>query len=291
MISKITAQALGLGLLAGLASGPAGAIEGPFSSSYRASELRLENLAGRVEIQVGGSNVTVAITGKPEELAAIEVTTSGSTVTIESSKHRRRVSGDPAELALFKISVPKGTDLSVDGLIGEAEIGDLGGDLKFEVSAVDAQIGNVSTAALHVSGSGDIHLGNVAGELIIEIAGSGSVEAGNADSAEVSIAGSGDVSIGDVRRGLKAEIAGSGDIQVKSVNGPVSAELAGSGDVSIDAGRANPLSVEIIGSGDFDFGGEAVDPEISVMGSGSVTLGSYTGKLKSHGNPDLTIGK
>jgi hypothetical protein len=291
MISKIIARALGLGVLAGLVSSPVWAIEGPFSSSYRASELRLENLAGRVVIEVGGSNVTVAITGKADELAAIEVTTSGAAVTIESSKHHRRISGEAAELALFKISVPKGTDLSVDGLVGEAEIGDLGGDLKFEVSAVDAQIGDVSTAALHVSGSGDIGLGNVAGELSIEIAGSGSVEAGNADSAQVSIAGSGDVKIGDVRHGLKAEIAGSGDIQVKSVNGPVRAELAGSGDVSIGGGRANPLSVEIIGSGDFDFGGEAVDPEVSVMGSGSVTLGSYTGKLKSHGNPNLTIGK
>jgi hypothetical protein len=290
MTRKI-AQMLGIGFAAAVAAGPAGAVQGPFSASYKGSELRLENIGGRVEIEVGGSNITVSITGKPEELALIEVASSGSAVSIESRRRHKRVSGDPEDVAHIQISVPRGTNLTIDGLTGEAAIDSVGGNLKLEAWALDAEIGDMRNSALEIAGSGDISLGATAGDLKIEIAGSGSVEAGGADQAEVSIAGSGDVTVGDVRRGLTAEIAGSGDIHVESVNGPVKVGLAGSGDVTIERGRANPLQVEIIGSGDFEFGGEAVDPEISVMGSGSVSLGSYTGKLRSNGNSNISIGK
>lgn len=289
MISK--ASALGFGLLAGLLAGPAQALDGPFSQSYSAKSLVLVNLIGRVEIEVGGSNVAVQITGQPDELQAIEVGGSGGAVRIESSKRHHRISGDASDYAVFKITVPKGADLTVDGLYGEAEVGDIGGRLKLSATALDGRIGNVSEADLELNGSGDLGVGNIDGKLGLVISGSGSVETGNADSADIGIAGSGDVSIKEIRHGLSAKIAGSGDINVDGVNGPVSAELAGSGDVSIDHGRATPLKVEIIGSGDFDFGGEAVDPDISVMGSGGVHLASYSGRLQSHGTANLTIGK
>lgn len=280
-----------IGALFGLLAGPALAVQGPFSASYQATQLRLDNIGGRVEIEIGGSGITVAITGKAEELALIQVGASGSTVTIESSRRHKRVSGDPADAAHIQISVPRGASLDIDGLTGEAAIAGVGGELKLRAFALDAEIGNMRSADLQVAGSGDIALGNTAGALKVAIAGSGSVEAGTSDEAEVAIAGSGDVSLGDVRRGLVAKIAGSGDIDVRSVNGPVAAKLAGSGDVKIDRGRADPLRVEIVGSGDFEFGGEAVDPDISVMGSGSVSIGSYTGKLKSSGNSNISIGR
>jgi len=289
MISKLSA--LGVGLLAGWLVVPAQAIEGPFSQSYRANSVVLVNLVGRVEIEVGGSNVSVGITGESEELQAIEVTGSGTVVRIESSKRHHRISGDAADHALYKITVPKGADLTVDGLVGEAEIGDIGGRLKLSATALDGHIGDVSAADIELNGSSDLGLGDVAGRLSIEISGSGSIETGDADSANVEIAGSGDVSIKEIRHGLNAKIAGSGDISVGGVNGPVTAALAGSGDVAIDHGRADPLKVEILGSGDFDFGGEAVDPDISVFGSGDVHIASYTGKLQSHGTANLTIGK
>ncbi|MFO1186860.1 MAG: DUF2807 domain-containing protein [Alphaproteobacteria bacterium] len=290
MTMKSIAPIIGAAALALLAN-PAAAVQGPFSASYKGTELRLENIGGRVEIEVGGPNITVAITGKPEEISLIEVGSSGSTVSIESSRRHKRVSGDPEDAAKIEISVPRGTNIVIDGLTGEAAIGDINGNFKLAAYALDAEIGDMRASSLEVAGSGDITLGNTAGALKIEIAGSGSVEAKNADAAEVSIAGSGDVAVGDVRHGLETEIAGSGDIRVVSVNGPVTAELAGSGDVTIERGRANPLRVEIVGSGDFEFGGEAVDPEISVMGSGSVSIGSYTGKLKSSGNSNISIGK
>jgi hypothetical protein len=287
----VPTRAIALSCLSVGLAGPALAISGPFEQTYQGRQLVLSNLVGRVEIEVGGSNISVSITGRPEELSAITVAGAGQGVRIESSLHRRRINDDAEDYAVFKINVPRGSDLTIDGLVGEAQVGDIGGRLILAAGAVDADIGAVSAAEIALNGSGDIRLGEVGGALSIEIQGSGDVAAHGADSADVAIAGSGDVAIGDVRHGLSAKIAGSGDIAVASVDGPVSAELAGSGDVSIKRGRANPLRVSIVGSGDFSFGGEAVDPDISIMGSGGVRIGSYSGKLTKRGTGDLTVGK
>ena len=289
MVSRLSA--LSFGLACGLMAAPALALDGPFSQSYPASSLVLVNLAGKVEVAVGGSGISVQISGRPDELQAITVGSNGSTVRIESNRHHRRIDGDAQDFAHFKIVVPRGADLTIDGVVGEAEIGDVGGRLKLNAGALDGRIGNVSTADLQLSGSGDLGLGDVASKLDLNISGSGSLDAGNVDSADIEIAGSGDVSLKDIRHGLSAKIAGSGDIGVASVNGPVTAEIAGSGDISISRGRADPLKVSIVGSGDFDFGGEAVNPDVSIYGSGGVRIGSYSGRLQSHGTGDLEIGR
>jgi hypothetical protein len=45
-----------------------------------------------------------------------------------------------------------------------------------------------------------------------------------------------------------------------------------------------------MGSGSVNFGGTAVDPEISSMGSGSVKVKAYRGKLSNEGMSNLKIG-
>ena len=45
-----------------------------------------------------------------------------------------------------------------------------------------------------------------------------------------------------------------------------------------------------MGSGNFTFGGTAVNPDISALGSGSVKLKAYRGKLSNDGMSNLKIG-
>ena len=75
-----------------------------------------------------------------------------------------------------------------------------------------------------------------------------------------------------------------------SVNGPVKVSIAGSGSIKIAKGQADPLHVSIMGSGNFDFGGNAVDPHLSALGSGRVRLKSYTGHLSSSGSINVKVG-
>ena len=74
------------------------------------------------------------------------------------------------------------------------------------------------------------------------------------------------------------------------MNGPVHVDIAGSGNVKIADGVADPLHVDILGAGDLYFGGMAVNPSISAMGSGNVHIKSYRGKLSNDGMADVQIG-
>ena len=278
------------GIVASLST-PAFALDAPLHSSYSANDVRIESIRARLEILVGGSNVVVDISGRPEELAAISVSPAAGVLTIQGTRHGWRWNDDDRDETHVRLTIPRGTSLTLENDAGEATIGDTFGRLTLNVSSLDARIGSVSVADIHINGSGDISIGDVAGALAVQIRGSGDFAARSAQSADVSIAGSGDIAVGDVRGGLGARIAGSGDIVVRSVNGPVNASLMGSGDVKIGGGRAMPLKVSVLGSGDFSFDGEATDPDISIHGSGSVSVGSYSGTLTSRGNSNLDIGK
>jgi hypothetical protein len=279
---------IGLVLAAANVAAPAQALNGPFSGTYQASEIVLDRLVGRVEIAVGGSQVSLSITGRADELQAIQVSSVGAQLKIVSTKRHHFIE-DPRDYAQFKLTVPQGTNLTIEDMVGEAAVGDIGGDVKIAATSLDATIGAVKSAKLDISGSLDLTLGDVAGKLDVDVSGSADVKAGSVESADLDISGSGELELKTVRRGLTAEINGSGSVKVEAVNGPVRVDLSGSGEVAIAHGRADPLKVDISGDGEFSFGGEAVNPEVEVSGSGSIQLGSYTGKLKSQGG-DLTIG-
>lgn len=106
--------------------------------------------------------------------------------------------------------------------------------------------------AIGVTGSGGVTVPDVAtGDLVVEVAGSGSVETGGtADRQRVRISGSGDY------RGSEL------------VSGSVEVEIAGSGDAEVAAEDA--LDVRISGSGSVTYSG---DPTVvqDVAGSGEVT--------------------
>lgn len=273
---------------AGVCIAPAHALNGPFNGAYQASEVVLDDLVGRVDISVGGSQVTLAITGRPDELAEIEVQAGGGKLRIVSHKRHRNIN-EPADYAQFKLSVPRGTNLTIDGMVGDLAAGDLGGDIKIDATALDGTFGNVRSVSVDASGSLDVDFGDIAGNLNVDVSGSSDIKAKSAQAASVEISGSGELNVGAIRQGLSASINGSGSIEAGSVNGPVSVDVSGSGEVHIAQGRADPLQVEISGQGEFTFGGEAVNPEISVSGSGNVSIEKYTGKLKTHGG-NISIG-
>lgn len=70
-----------------------------------------------------------------------------------------------------------------------------------------------------------------------------------------------------------AEIAGSGDMRIDRVEGTAfSASIAGSGDMDIAALRARQTDFDIAGSGGIRAAGAAEEAQISIAGSGNVSL-------------------
>ncbi len=272
------------------------------TKSFPAKTLRVDDVVGSVKVNVQDGPMKVDVSGSRAMVAGLTVKQDGGQLTISGSEVESfnvwdwkkwfdfSHINDGREGKLFiKVTVPKGADVRVVDLVGNATIGDTFGPVRLD-TAGDATVGRTSTARISMSGSGKTTVADVAGELRLEIAGSGRIEAHNAGSVRADIAGSGDAFVGAVANGINVDIAGSGDFTAQKVNGPVKVDIAGSGNVKIADGYADPLHVDIIGAGDLYFGGIAVNPRISAVGSGSVRIKAYRGKLSNDGMADVQIG-
>ena len=158
--------------------------------------------------------------------------------------------------------------------------------------AVFGAVARSGSLTLTNRGCGDWTVANVAGPLVVHVAGSGDVRAGEAASADVAVSGSSDVFTHAVHGGLRARVTGSGDLRVASVAGPMDAHIAGSGDVVVHGGEVTAMKVAITGSGDVKFGGVAQSLDASIAGSGDVTVRKVVGAVSRHvaGSGDINVG-
>ncbi len=267
--------------------------------SFQAKRVQIDALVGNLKVIVadGYPSIDVALSGTDEMVQKVRLSTSGDAVVMAMEGMEGDWWDDMWDWSSVSsgdltvtIKVAPGTPVRVDNYIGDADIGDINASLKMNTSGGQVRAGNLTKADVAIAGSGDIMLGQVAGDLDASIAGSGSVKAGDCHSADVEIAGGGEVKVGTVNGDFDIDIAGSGEVYAVSVNGKVNIDVAGSGDVKIDGGVADPFKVDIAGSGDVRFGGTANNPDVSVMGSGDVWIAAYTGTLSSDG-ADIKIGK
>ncbi|MDO8910547.1 MAG: DUF2807 domain-containing protein [Phenylobacterium sp.] len=158
--------------------------------------------------------------------------------------------------------------------------------------AVFGSVGKTNSLELSNAGCGDWTVGNVAGKLSINIAGSGDTHAGSSGQALLRVAGSGDVRTQAINGALEISVAGSGDVNVTSIAGPLSVKIAGSGDVNIRAGKASEMEASIAGSGSVDFGGVAGSLNAKIAGSGDVHVESVTGEVSKAivGSGNVSVG-
>ncbi len=272
-------------------------------NSFDVKSLKVEDAVATLKVEVTDRGpVTVQISGLKQRMGEVKAEAHNGELRIEG--HNADAVWDwahwfdfshmndykPGQL-IIAVTVPRGTRVVVDDLVGNATIGDTGGPMNFSSAGyTESTIGNVSEAHISLAGSGRVTVGNVAGPLYADTAGNGDIKAGDVAKANADIAGSGSIQVGHIAGPLKVDIAGSGDFTAASVNGSTDVDIAGSGSVSIANGLADPLHVDIMGSGSLTFGGMAVDPKISSMGSGNVNIKAYRGKLSNEGMSNLKIG-
>jgi hypothetical protein len=273
---------------------------------YTGSGVKISDVVGTVTVAVrDGGPITVEASGDKQRMKGLSVSNDDGDVNIDASDaSENRSVWDVSQWFNYsdlgwhdrsnmfvKVTVPRGTRVSIDGLVGDTTIGDTYGELHFEAAATKAQIGHVGEAHIELGGAGRVNIAGVDGNLHLDVGGSGKMNVGPVKGqVEASIAGSGDATFGNIGGGLHLEIAGSGDVTAARVNGPTHIEIAGSGSVKIADGTADPLHVEIMGAGNLVFGGVAVDPHIEAVGSGTVKLKSYTGHMDSEGMANVQIG-
>lgn len=277
-------------------------VTGP-QKSFNVVALRINGVVGNLKVDVrDGGPAIVQVNGLRERVNGVSIRTSNGELVIEDHNvnsvwdwHRwfdfSHLGENKSSNLAINIVLAKGTRVKVNDLIGNAVIGNTDGPMSFSADgSTETTIGRVSEANISLSGSGKVTVGDVTGALKADTAGSGDIRVGSADSAKADIAGSGSITVGRIAHGVDVDIAGSGDFSAASVNGPTHVDIAGSGSANIASGTADPLHVDIMGSGSLAFGGMAVNPKISALGSGSVKIKAYRGKLDSDGMAAIKIG-
>ncbi len=273
------------------------------TKSFQTSALRVDDMVGNVRVNVADGPMKVDVSGSRNLVGGLTVRTEGNVLHISGGDpvgfnvwdwskwfDFSHIHDDTDGKLFIKVTVPKGSDVRIEDLVGNATVGDTYGPVRLETTAGDSTVGRVSEARVSMAGSGKTSIADVAGDLRIEIAGSGRVTTSHAGSVRAEIFGSGSAQVGAINSGAHVEIAGAGDFSAARVNGPVNVDIAGSGNVKIADGVADPLRIDIAGSGDFYFGGTAVEPRISAMGSGNVKIKAYRGQIHNDGMADVQIG-
>ncbi|MBB4658214.1 GIN domain-containing protein [Parvularcula dongshanensis] len=223
----------------------------------------------------------------------------GTALTVEDSALRLRGEGaaagalslGPNTYLVADLGDAQSAAVTLSG-VGQIKLGAIEGDAAVDLlGSGDVAFGDAGTARLTLKGSGDIVGGAVNGDARIELQGSGDVTLGAVSGATaLSLRGSGDVGVRETGA-LDVALVGSGDIEVGRVDGAVSVELRGSGDVSLRDGRADPFEATLTGSGDIEFGGTAISPVLRARGSGDIEVAEAEGAVDARGDGIRVAGR
>lgn len=127
------------------------------------------------------------------------------------------------------------------------------------------------------SGSGDLKASQIHGALALEL-GSADVDAHGIGNVDLHSTGSGDVTVSDVLGEVRGGHAGSGDLNFSDVLGSVSLGSVGSGDLRLERIGGN-VQVDAIGSGDLMVDDVAGNLEVGATGSGDMSYHGVKGTV------------
>jgi hypothetical protein len=301
------------------------------AQSYAASEVRIVNLIGTLEVTVGDEPSIVVDVSGPDGMADdVGIRVEGTTLVI-ARKGMIDHDGRPFDAATYptvRVTLPAATALTITGMDGLANIGDILAPLIVRAASVDLTAGDLTSVVIDRSGSGRVELGDVSGSVVARLSGSGDFVVGTAGEADIEKRGSGDINVGAVAGAFSARVHGSGDVDISSagtvsiekygsgdvtfgrvaggfsyisfgignvdiaaVDGPVVIETSSSGEVHIRDGRADPLRVVMREYGNFTMDGESVDPDLTAEGASFVRLNSYRGVLVARGTGTFELNR
>jgi DUF4097 and DUF4098 domain-containing protein YvlB len=151
-------------------------------------------------------------------------------------------------------------------------------NLPISVDSGSGDVGASNLAALDFdSGSGDLTADHISGALNLRL-GSADAKVRQVGSVHLHETGSGDVDVDGVRGDVRADESGSGDLGFRNVSGSVSVGETGSGDVTLDhIGR--DVTIGSTGSGDINANGVGGNFTVHESDSGDVNFSDVRGKV------------
>jgi DUF4097 and DUF4098 domain-containing protein YvlB len=225
------------------------------------TDAHVQGVAGLTKIEVHAT----ACASNPQWLDALKIdaTSNGSEATVTARTGNHVNSFGPfgySRYAYLKVSVnvPLALAVAINSASGDVVAGSL--------ASLDFR-----------SGSGDLKASEITGALALDL-GSSDVEARGIGSVDLRGSGSGDVSISNVRGEVRADRDGSGDLDFSDVRGDVSLGSVGSGDLRLE-NIGGSVQVDSIGSGDVVVDDVTGNLHIGATGSGDMSIHGVKGTV------------
>jgi DUF4097 and DUF4098 domain-containing protein YvlB len=224
------------------------------------TDLDIRSAPGLTKVEVRGT----ACASDASKLQDLQVNArrSGDHATVDTSSNRgyinMNVFGSSYAYMKLVVRVPATLAIAVDSGSGDVNAADLA-SLNFD------------------SGSGDLIADRIAGPLTLKV-GSADVKAQHVGSVDLRGSGSGDVHVSDVQGDVHAGHSGSGDLGFDRVTGNVSIGGTGSGDIRLD-GIGRNVEVGSTGSGDVTADGVGGNFTVHSTGSGDIRHSDIKGSV------------
>lgn len=224
------------------------------------TDLDIQSAPGLTKVEVRGT----ACASDAAWLKDVQIGTSRNgdraAVAVQNNHHENTFGLFGSSYAYLKLQVhvPAALAISVDSGSG------------------DVNAANLASLDFH-SGSGDLVADHIAGALALEL-GSADAKARHVGSVDLHETGSGDVRVDGVQGNIQADHAGSGDLVFSNVRGGVNIGAIGSGDITLD-NIGQDARVGSTGSGDVNANGVGGDFIVGANGSGDVHYADVKGKV------------
>ncbi len=236
-------------------------IEKSGSTKQEAHTLVLKNCNADIRIQVANSKYIMYNLTGPKELVekytCMEL--KNGVFEISSANQGAHISARAVAIGRGSVAVSTG-NVSVSVINGQVYInGQLQkGDNAVQTSKATLVVSVPLGINITMSGlSGDAHIGDIDGVLLLNANLVGEVQCGRMRRAEIQISGTTNVHITEITDVLHVQITGTGDVDIAS------------GNVSI-------LSVHSSGTGDFDFRGTCEMANLTTTGTGDIRVAKVT---------------
>lgn len=183
-----------------------------------------------LRIRVPSSDTNIAVVNNQGNISV--VTSGGGHAEVTIGDQTYTSDDEPIELVM-RATVPAGTMVHLERLVGRTEIGDTEADVVLNCANCEATLGTIAALDLNISGTGEVAVDRIERALVTEISGGGRVDIadGGVENARVNIVGSGEVDFAGHAVDASVSIVGSGHVRIRDVDNPIQSSVIGSGDV------------------------------------------------------------
>lgn len=188
------------------------------SRGVHVDDIRIETRCGSSRVCIEGSTV-----------GGINI--SGGSVIISGGANR-----SSANVVTVSVKVPRGAGISLDGLNGNAEIGDVDGALDVRTNGLnEVRTGRMRTATISASGNSSVRITEVNGQLSAQTSGLGcvKVKAGAVSALNVQASGSSQFCFDGAADTAILSVSGMGKIDVAKVKAKPIKRRSGMGEINV----------------------------------------------------------